>query len=89
MSMGPSRHLKKKIKIFITECLRRAGETPDRTPIEEVNDDKFSQLLRNKNVYLFSLFLMIYVGVEVTIGGIMFVLNIFVPSLIIVNQDGL
>ena len=65
----------KKINIFIIECLRRAGEIlPDRTAIEEINDDKFGQLLRNKTVHLLSLFLMLYMGVEVTIGGRLFLL---------------
>jgi len=51
-------------------CLRRAGEIlPDNTAIEETNDDKFGQLMRNKAVHLLALFLMVYIGVEVTIGG--------------------
>jgi fucose permease len=89
---GPIPTPKKIIKFFITECLQRAGEIfLDRTAIEEINDDKFGQLLRNKTVHLLSLFLMLYMGVEVTIGGILFVLlyTIIVTSLITVNQDGL
>jgi len=31
--------------------------------------------MRNKTVHLLSLFIMIYIGVEVTIGGIIFVLH--------------
>jgi len=51
-------------------CLQRAGEIfPDKTAIEENNDDKFGQLMRNKTVHLLALFLMVYIGVEVTIGG--------------------
>ena len=32
-------------------------------------DDNFIQLMRNKTVHLLALFLMVYIGVEVTIGG--------------------
>ena len=57
---------------MLTVCLRRAGEIiPDKTAIDEDNDDdKFGQLMRNKTVHLLALFLMVYIGVEVTIGGI-------------------
>ena len=54
-------------------CLHRAGEIlPDKTAIDDINDDKFGQLMRNKTVHLLALFLMVYIGVEVTIGGILF-----------------
>ena len=43
----------------------------------------------NKTVHLLSLFLMIYIGVEVTIGGIISFNYMIVTSLITVNQDGL
>jgi fucose permease len=55
----------------LTACLRRAGEIlSDRVASEELHDDKFSQLMRNKTVHLLALFLVVYIGVEVTIGGI-------------------
>ena len=74
MSIGSSRYQKIKIKNFITACLRRAGEIlPDKTANEESNDDKFGQLMRNKTVHLLALFLMVYIGVEVTIGGMILV----------------
>ena len=72
-----------------TVCLRRAGEVlPDKTAIEENNDGKFGQLMRNKSVHLLALFLMVYIGVEVTIGGIIFVNYPIVPCLTTVIQDG-
>ena len=76
---------------FITACLRRAGEIlPDKTASEEIcENNKFSQMMKNKTVHLLSLFLMIYIGVEVTIGGIIFVTYMIVTSLITVNQIGL
>jgi hypothetical protein len=82
--------LEKQLKASITVCLRRAGEIlPDKTAIdEESNDDKFGQLMRNKTVHLLALFLMVYIGVEVTIGGTVFVSYTIVTSLILL-QDGL
>ena len=42
----------------------------DNVASEELHDDKFGQLMRNKTVHLLALFLVMYIGVEVTIGGI-------------------
>jgi fucose permease len=55
----------------LTACLQRAGEIlSDRVANEEeLHDDKFSQLMRNKAVHLLALFLVVYIGIEVTIGG--------------------
>ena len=70
---GPIPTPKNKNENSITACLRRAGEIlPDNTAIEENSDEKFSQLMRNKTVHLLALFVMVYIGVEVTIGGINF-----------------
>ena len=41
---------------------------PNKT--EGIQDDKFGQLMKNNTVHLLALFLMVYVGIEVTIGGI-------------------
>jgi len=51
------------------ECLRRAGEIISKTLPSEKHEAKFSQLMKNKTVGLLALFLMIYIGLEVTIGG--------------------
>ena len=79
--------------ISITVCLRQAREIlpdkSDKTAIEENNDDKFSQLMRSKAVHLLALFVIVYIGVEVTVGGIIFVIYMIVTSLITINQDGL
>ena len=54
-----------------TECLRQAGEvTPFKT--QETYENKFVQLLSNKTVHLLALFLTFYLGVEVTITGMIF-----------------
>ena len=77
--------------LLITECLRRAGEIlPDKTVIDESNDDgKFGQLMRNKTVHLLAIFLMVYIGVEVTIGGMIFSCQLLGCLELTVNQDGL
>jgi hypothetical protein len=55
----------------LTACLRRAGEIlPDKIASAEIHqDNKFSEVMKNKTVHLLAVFLLIYIGVEVTIGG--------------------
>ena len=64
--------------------MRRVGEIfPDKTAIDDINDDTFGQLTRNKTVHLLAFFLMVHIGVEVTIGGmISHQLNDFFTSLV-------
>lgn len=62
---------------------------PDKTAIEEINDDRFRQFMRNKIVHLLALFLMVFIGIEITLRGINFVNYVIVIILITVNQDGL
>ena len=59
---------------LLTACLRQAGEIiPDKTVNDEVDEsNKFSQLMKNKTVHLLAAFLMVYIGAEITIGGINF-----------------
>ena len=56
---------------LLTACLRQAGEIiPDKTARDEVDEsNKFSQLMKNKTVHLLAAFLMVYIGAEITIGG--------------------
>ena len=62
--------------LIITVCLRQAGEIhPDKIPGEEIQENKFSQLMKNKNVHLFAFFIMVYTGIEITIGGIIHLLR--------------
>ena len=42
---------------------------PDK-PADEDENGKFRQMMAHKAVHLLSLFIMVYIGVEVTIGGI-------------------
>ena len=54
-----------------TECLRQAGEVaPSKT--QEIDENKFIQLIKNKTVRLLALFITLYVGAEVQITGIIF-----------------
>ena len=57
--------------MWITDCLREVGEiVPDKTADEEDDKGKFTQMMTYKAVHLLSLFLVVYIGVEVTIGGL-------------------
>jgi hypothetical protein len=57
--------------LIISVCLREAGEIlPDKIPGEEIHENKFSQLMKNKTVHLLAVLLMVYTGIESTIGGI-------------------
>ncbi|KAF9047600.1 MFS general substrate transporter [Panaeolus papilionaceus] len=51
------------------ECLADAGEVITEHPQQTVSESKYGQLLRTRAVHLLALFLLMYVGVEVTIGG--------------------
>lgn len=54
------------------ECLAQGGEIiPDR-PDNSAEEGKFSQLMRLKAAHLLAIFLLVYIGVEVTIGGKIF-----------------
>ena len=46
------------------------GQAPDPSDAERDNgDNKYRQIFRLKEVHLLALFILIYVGVEVTLGG--------------------
>ncbi|TDL22801.1 MFS general substrate transporter [Rickenella mellea] len=53
------------------ECLRDVGETctGNEGPAANAQDSKYRQILRQRTVHLLALFALLYVGVEVTIGG--------------------
>ena len=56
--------------MFIVECLQEAGEVvPKSNKAKEIHDNKSGGLMRNKTVHFLSLFIMVYAGVEVAIGG--------------------
>ena len=59
--------------VEFTECLQEAGEVvPIKTEEIGIHNNKFGQLMKNKTVHLLAFFLMVYIGVEVTIGGMGF-----------------
>jgi len=50
------------------DCLEQAGETiPEKTAESEAGT--FKQVMKTRTVHLLAFFILIYVGVEVTIGG--------------------
>ncbi|KAF9528584.1 major facilitator superfamily domain-containing protein [Crepidotus variabilis] len=52
------------------ECLSLGGEViPEPSAEQDVTTSSFRQVLRTKAVHLIAIFILIYVGVEVTIGG--------------------
>ncbi len=52
------------------ECLALAGEViPESTSVTEENTSNLRNVMRSRAVHLLALFTLIYVGVEVTIGG--------------------
>ena len=56
---------------FSVECLALAGEViPESTSGSEENTSNLRNVMRSRAVHLLALFILIYVGVEVTIGGL-------------------
>ncbi len=56
------------------ECLELAGEViPEKTTGIEDQTSNFRKVWKTKAVHLLSVFILIYVGVEVTIGGLLIV----------------
>lgn len=53
------------------DCLLQAGETIAQKVAGE-DDHKFRQIMQTKAVHLLAIFVLVYVGVEVTIGGRLF-----------------
>ncbi|PCH38265.1 MFS general substrate transporter [Wolfiporia cocos MD-104 SS10] len=51
------------------DVMAEAGEAPTEISTSSSNDNLYHQILRLKEVHLLSLFCLIYVGVEVSIGG--------------------
>lgn len=58
------------MKSIHTVCRREVGEIVHPRSVEDESPlAKFGQMMRHKAVHLLSVFLMVYIGVEVTIGG--------------------
>ena len=54
--------------VFVLECHAEIGQAI--TAKNTTNASTFSQIIRSKRVHLLAFFLLVYVGVEVTIGGL-------------------
>ena len=77
------------LMLIVTECLRQAGEIiSNKLATEEIHDGKLSQLMKNKTVHLLSLFLMLYIGVEVTIGGMVLLPTLLLNESLILVKSG-
>lgn len=48
--------------------MQEKGESPDAE--NDTGSSKFSQMMRLKEVHFLSFFALIYVGIEVTLGGV-------------------
>lgn len=51
------------------ECLAEIGQMPDEHPEESKDGSKYKQMFKLKELHLLAFFILIYVGVEVTVGG--------------------
>lgn len=75
----------------VTACRREVGEIVHPRTVEEASPmAQFGQMMTHKAVHLLSLFLMVYIGAEVTIGGIIILFTYVVAQLTVTNsKDGL
>ncbi|GJE94799.1 MFS general substrate transporter [Phanerochaete sordida] len=51
------------------ECLEEIGQARTHTAVANLEDNKYGQIFRLREVHLLAFFILIYVGVEVTLGG--------------------
>ena len=51
------------------ECLAEIGQEPEVHPEESKDSSKYNQMLRLRELHLLAIFILIYVGVEVTAGS--------------------
>lgn len=51
------------------QCLEEIGQAQIHTSVANHEDSKYSQIFRLREVHLLAFFILIYVGVEVTLGG--------------------
>ena len=58
------------ILIDSTECLAEVGQTKLQTVVANNEENKYRQIFRLREVHLLAFFLLVYVGTEVTLGGV-------------------
>lgn len=51
------------------ECLAEIGQELDVHPEENTDSSKYKQMFKLRELHLLAFFILIYVGVEVTVGG--------------------
>jgi fucose permease len=54
---------------LFTDCLASAGEPSSENNAEERNKPSLEKVFKIKAVHLLAFFVLVYVGIEVTIGG--------------------
>jgi hypothetical protein len=75
-------------RFIITVCRQEVGEVVHPRTEEDSPLAKFGQMMTHKAVHLLSIFLMVYIGVEVTIGGTIIHIVATNKCLMAVTQDG-
>jgi fucose permease len=55
--------------LYYIECLAQIGQIAGEPEASSSNESKMRQMFRLKAVHLLALFILVYVGVEVTIAG--------------------
>ena len=54
---------------YITEALAESGQNPPREEAGESGGNKYSEMFKLKSLHFMAVFIVIYIGVEVTLGG--------------------
>ena len=69
--------------VRVLEALAEIGQNPPREETEESSGNKYSQMFKLKSLHLMAVFILIYIGVEVTLGGETYEAVSFIFELII------
>ena len=75
--VGPPRslHWRRYILFHPLVCLAESGQAVIHTTTANHEDNKYRQIFRLREVHLLAIFILLYVGVEVTLGGKQFLLE--------------
>ena len=55
--------------VCMTAALAESGQNPAREETQESGGNKYSEMFKLKSLHLMAVFILIYIGVEVTLGG--------------------
>ena len=62
-------HVLKTNPVHPPAALAEIGQAPPREETEENGGSKYGQMFKLKSLHLMAVFILIYIGVEVTLGG--------------------